>query len=398
MRNLYRIPTLVVLMASLGACSLQPNDFTMPGQPGVGSDGYTVTVAFNQVENLVPNSAVELNDARIGTVAKIHLDGWHAIVTLRLLKSNPIPSNATFAIGQKTLLGAQYVEVKTPAHPATTNLADGANLDVGQTGAYPETEQVLASAALLLNNGGLSQINTITTQMNDALRSREPDVRSLVVKLQDVLGVVNANKGSVLETLSDLNTLAGGLAKDRVRLGKAIDALSPAAKTLNQNLPTLINGLNAVSTLSAHGSALLAQSQQSLVTTVANLRTVVTNVKSAAGALPEALRFMITLPFPIRTTPNAVHGDFTNLFATIDLTQLPTGSTAAAAAASPAGQATNPLLGPLGATNGLLNSTLNNLGGTVSGLTGTLLGTPLAPSSPSSSTGTCLLGLLGACS
>lgn len=397
MGRVVQMAALLGLLTVLGACSLQPNDFTMPGQTGVGSDGYTVSVTFNQVENLVPNSAVELNDARVGTVAKIRLDGWHAIVTLRLLKATPIPSNATFAIGQKTLLGAQYVEVQVPAHPAAANLAGGASIAVGQTGTFPETEQVLASAALLLNNGGLSQINTITTQMNDALRSRVPDVRSLVVKLQDVLGVVNENKASVIQTLTDLNTLAGGLANDRVRLGKALDTLSPAVQTLNQNLPALIDGLNAVGTLSAHGSALLAQSQQSVVTTVTNLRTIVSNVKSAAGALPEALHFMITLPFPVRTSPVAVRGDFANLFATIDLTQLPSGSTAAAPI-SPAAQATNPLLGPIGSTSGLLGSTLTNLGGTLTNLTGTVLGSGSPKPSQSPTTGTCLLGLLGACS
>lgn len=49
-------------------CSLQPNENTLPGQVATGSDGYTVTVRFESVENLVPNSQVLLDDVVIGTV------------------------------------------------------------------------------------------------------------------------------------------------------------------------------------------------------------------------------------------------------------------------------------------------------------------------------------------
>ncbi|NHA01245.1 MCE family protein [Nocardioides sp. W3-2-3] len=162
------------LLASLTAgCSLQPNENTLPGQVATGSDGYGVTVHFEAVENLVPNSQVLLDDVVVGTVTDIRVQDWHAVADIRLLDSVPISEDARFTIGQKTLLGAQYVEVNSPRVNATASpaslLADGDEVPLARTGQAPGTEQVLAGVALLLNNGGLSQISTITGESHHCL-------------------------------------------------------------------------------------------------------------------------------------------------------------------------------------------------------------------------------------
>ena len=64
-----------------------------PGQPpaarrpGQTSDVYQVTVEFADVLDLVPQSAVKVNDVTVGAVESIGLVGWHAEVHLRVLNS-----------------------------------------------------------------------------------------------------------------------------------------------------------------------------------------------------------------------------------------------------------------------------------------------------------------------
>ncbi|MEO6472609.1 MAG: MlaD family protein, partial [Aeromicrobium sp.] len=96
---------------------MNPNGNTLPGQIGLGSDGYTVTATFDSIENLVPNSTVQHDDVTIGTVTRIKVVNWKARVTMRLKKSQNLPANAMFTIGQKTLLGAQFVDVVAPPRP-----------------------------------------------------------------------------------------------------------------------------------------------------------------------------------------------------------------------------------------------------------------------------------------
>ena len=170
-----RLTAAGTLLACLATgCSLQPNENTLPGQVATGSDGYGVTVRFEAVENLVPNSQVLLDDVVVGTVTAIRVDDWHAVADLRLLDSVPISDRARFTIGQKTLLGAQYVDIDSPRVDAAASpvglLGDGDEVPLSRTGQAPGTEQVLAGVALLLNNGGLSQISTITSELTTAFQ------------------------------------------------------------------------------------------------------------------------------------------------------------------------------------------------------------------------------------
>lgn len=309
----------VAVFASAGCSSLQPNDYTLPGQVAVGSDGYTVTVDFNEVANLVPNSAVELNNVVVGTVASIDVSNWQAKVKLRLLKSANIPSNATFSIGQKTLLGAQYVEVALPAKPSPTLLSNGAAVSIAQTGTYPATEQVLGAVALLLNNGGLSQVQTITSQLSTALGQHVPDSREIVRQSNVLMSQLDANKGQLVGALESLNQLSGGLARDQNMLGTAIDRLGPGLQSLEQERQTLVNTVNATGVTAAAASQVITASRQGLLQTVNGLQPILANLQGVATSLPEALKIAVTIPFPVMTTTNALRGDYANLFTTLDL-------------------------------------------------------------------------------
>jgi len=316
----------VVAGLGVSGCDLHPNDNTLPGQVAVGGDGYTVTVYFDEIENLVANSTVQLDNATIGTVADVEIDDWQAKVTLRLKKSVPLPETARFSVAQKTLLGAQYVQVDPPRNSAVEargTLADGDTVPVEQTGVYPVTEQVLASASLLLNNGGLAQISTITSELADTFRGRVPDARGTVTKLNELLAVLDRNQVQVNSVLDSLGRLSGRLVDDREVLGDAIDRITPGLRTLSEQRGALVRAVRSAGRLSSSATSLIDASQEDLLANLGALRPVLTQLGRASGQLPEALKWMITLPFPVMTTPNASKGDYTNLFTTIDLS-LPT--------------------------------------------------------------------------
>lgn len=340
----------VVAGLSVTGCELHPNDNTLPGQVAVSDDGYTVTVYFDQIENLVANSTVQLDDATIGTVAAVDVEDWQAKVTLRLKKSVPLPETARFSVAQKTLLGAQYVQVERPrdsAAGARTTLADGDVVPVEQTGVYPVTEQVLASASLLLNNGGLSQISTITSELSDTFRGRVPDARGTITKLNQLLAVLDRNEARVNSVLKTLDRLSGRLVDDREVLGNSIDRITPGLRTLNQQRGALVRAVRSAGRFSSRATTLIAASQEDLLANLRALRPVLTQLGRASGQLPEALKWMITLPFPVMTTPNALKGDYANLFATIDLSLPALARNFFAGGVLPSMQAGDPTTDPL---------------------------------------------------
>ena len=74
-------------------------------------------------------------------------------------------------IGQTSLLGSLHIELAPPSGvppqgKLKRRIADPAVVG----GSYPTTEQTLAAISLLLNGGGIGQIQDITQSLSTALR------------------------------------------------------------------------------------------------------------------------------------------------------------------------------------------------------------------------------------
>ncbi|MEU0313094.1 MCE family protein [Nocardioides sp. NPDC006273] len=316
-----RLAAVLLLLACAvltSGCDLRPNSHTLPGQVAVGRDGYTVTATFDNVENLVPNSAVMADDVTIGTVTRIAVSDWKAKVTMRLKRSTRLPANVRLLIGQKTLLGAQYVEIQQPVQPAG-HLVDGAKLTEADTGVYPETEQILAGVSLLLNNGGLSQLSTITGELSRALDGRIPDTRQLIRQLNQVLAVADRRKQEFIAALTKIDSLAAKLRKEREMVADALDAVAPGLKALETERKQLVHAIDAVGHLSKVGNEVITRSRDSLEANLESMRPILNELAKAGDSIPEALKYLITVPFPVGTSENAFRGDYVNLFATIDV-------------------------------------------------------------------------------
>lgn len=393
-----RVPGVAVGLTSLllvTGCALQPNENTLPGQVATGSDGYGVSVSFESVENLVPNSQVLLDDVVVGTVTAIRVEDWKAVADIRLLDSVEIGRDARFSIGQKTLLGAQYVDVDpgqtSDARPSDL-LAEGDEIPVDQTGQAPGTEQVLAGVALLLNNGGLSQISTITGELTSALDGRQLDARALVDRSNELLAVLDNTKGEIISALESLERLSGGLAQDREVIARAIDEVGPGLQALEEERARLVDAVTTSGRASTRAVGVIQASQDAILANLASLGPILSNLGKAATRLPEALKIAITIPFPAMTTENTLRGDYSNLFATIDVSKRSLVDLLLGTNQGPALQSEDPLLGPLQPPKSGQEASDDPT-------------TPELPTPPNpaptdeadGSDGPCLLGLLGDC-
>jgi phospholipid/cholesterol/gamma-HCH transport system substrate-binding protein len=339
-----------------GCVSLHPNDHVQPGQVAVGADGYTVKARFTDLQNVVPNSTVQHDDVVVGTVAKIKVVDWNAEVTLRLKKSVVIPANATFRIGQKTLLGAQYIDVIDPVKPRG-RMRGGAVIAAGDTGSYPGTEQVLAGVSLLLNNGGLSQLSTITSELNRTLDNRVPDTRQLIAQLNQLLGTLDDRKAEVIGALESLESLSKRISSQDETIARAVDAVAPGLTSLARERHALTTTLETLGELSMSATKVIDSSQDALLANLSSLRPVLAKLAESGSNVTNSLKYIATVPFPLRTTSNAMRGDYTNIFTTIDVSTpaLLEAFVGNAASPTPADDLTDPLRAPLGLDGGVLD-------------------------------------------
>lgn len=93
-------------------------DVQLPGGAAADGHAYHVTVEFRDVLDLVPQSAVKVNNVTVGAVEKVQLDGWHARVRLRVADSVKLPANAVAELRQTSMLGEKYVALSAPSGTA----------------------------------------------------------------------------------------------------------------------------------------------------------------------------------------------------------------------------------------------------------------------------------------
>jgi len=421
MRRIVAGTASAALAIALSACTFTGvNNVPLPLTKGGGSGSYELTVYLANAANLVPNSEVKIDDVTVGSVRRIQFDHWQAKLTLGIEKGVKLPSLTTATIGQKSLLGAEYLQLDA-AGPAGTLLRNGDTIPVTRTGRYPETEEVLSALGAVLNGGGLDQINTITRELNAALDGRQQDVRDLIGQLGSFVGTLNDQKTQIIADIGGLNRLAGTFAKQDAAISTALQALPGGIDVLRQERAQLTKALVAVSRFGTVAGQLIDRSESDLKANFDSLRPIVTELANAGHSITQALGD-VSFPFPIDASQIVFRGDYINFFATVDLT-IPTlerdwlggasldGLYSAILGGLPGGGATgsgNPITDPLNPSAGVpangLGHVVGGLGNDLSNLVGGLTGThPQGSSgaSPSPGAGTgglgsVLGGLLGA--
>ncbi|MFF3655592.1 MCE family protein [Streptomyces olivochromogenes] len=294
-------------------------DVQLPGGAAADGHAYHVTVEFRDVLDLVPQSAVKVNNVTVGAVEKVELDGWHARVRLRVADSVKLPANAVAELRQTSMLGEKYVALSAPTGTAPMGrLGDGDRIPLSRSGRNPEIEEVLSALSALLNGGGVAQLKTITVELNKALDGRENRVRSLLKELNTFIGDLDDQRKDIVHALEAVDRLAGRLGKEKKTIAQAVDTMPPALKVLADQRRDLTRMLTALSKLGTTGTKVVNASHDDTVANLKQLRPILQQLNKAGDDLPNSLELLTTYPFP-RNAVDAVKGDYVNLDITADL-------------------------------------------------------------------------------
>lgn len=315
---------MTVLLAS-GCEFTGINSQPLPFAEGGGSNDLRITVVLENATNLVPNSEVRYNEVEVGSVRKIEFDQWTAKLTLGVDEDARIPADVTAKVAQKSLLGAEYLELSSPARttPAPDAsvralLVDGAHLGLDRTGRYPETEEVLSAAALLLNGGGLPQIRTIAHELNATLDGRQSDTVSMIRRISTFTGTLARQQDQIIGVLEELDAFAQVLDEEGDGIATALDDLPKGVQALQRERSRLVRALESVDDVAGIAHRVVEKTEDGVVTNLANLRPLTKQLSDAATTLAQTVD-EVSWPFPIKAIDKSFHGDYINLFATVDL-------------------------------------------------------------------------------
>jgi phospholipid/cholesterol/gamma-HCH transport system substrate-binding protein len=297
------------------------NSLPLPGRVGVGPGAYTIRAQMPDVQNLKENSRVEFNDVLIGNVAKVERQGWHALVTMTIEPNVELPANATATIGQTSLLGTLHIELATPPGVAAKGkLHDGSVLPLSSASAYPSTEQTLAAVSLVVNGGGLGQLQDITQTLSTAFSGREQDLRSLIGQLDKFTAYLNDQKGDIIAALDSFNNLVGQVAEQKPVLDKALKTIPAAIDVLRDERQKLADALGRLGPLGEDTADVLEQTKDNLIKELGDVGPVEQSLANSGLALTRGLDYITVPLFSKPPVAKWIRGDYGNLTGIFDLT------------------------------------------------------------------------------
>jgi phospholipid/cholesterol/gamma-HCH transport system substrate-binding protein len=343
-RRLQRLGSLGVMLLLLAGCGFRgAYSFNLPGGADVGNNPYQVQVAFLDVLDLVPQSGVKVADVPVGRVDKIELNkDWTAKVTLTVNGNVDLPANAVAKIQQSSLLGEKFVELAAPGNEKPEGrLREHPQIPLSRTNRNVEVEELLGALSLVLNGGGLAQLQTINRELGEALQGRETAVRGTLTELDTFIGGLDTQKAEINRALDSANTLASTLAARTGTIDTALQDIGPGLDVINQQRDLLVSMLQGLARLGDVGTRIINQSAADTVADLQELQPILTQLAAAGPDLAGSLDLLLTYPFPASSvigtgkggsTPLNYRQDqrtggyalFTNMTATLqlDLTQV----------------------------------------------------------------------------
>ena len=286
----------------------------LPGGADLGDDPYRVTAQLADVLDLVPQAVVKVNDVAVGRVAGIRLapDGWTAEVALEINRDVRLPASAVAHLRQSSLLGEKYVQLDGSTTPGGALLSDGDHIPLSRTNRHPQVEEVLGALSMLLNGGGIGQIQQINQELGAALSGNETDIRSLNRNLEVFTRELDGQRDEITRAIDGLNRLAASLVGQKQNIVFALDNLGPGLKVINEQRGQLVAMLQQMDRLSEIAVDTTERSKQDTLANLRSLSPILRQLAAAGEDLPKSLEILVTFPFTDYTA-NAIKGDYTNL-------------------------------------------------------------------------------------
>lgn len=356
----------IVLVAG---CGPTMRDVPLPGS-GVSGDTIIVKVQFDEALNLAQGAQVKVNGVNSGKVQSVSAKNFKAIAVLKVQTSAQMRSDATARLRYTTPLGELFVDVSNPANGAV--LTDGGELPSKNATTAPTVEDALASASLLVNGGGLNQLQTVTEQLNAAVGGREDTVRELLTRANTFLSEANATTGDIDRALQAMAGLSRILKDNQSTINAAITDIRPAAQVLRENTPEFTALLAKVVEFSDTANNVVGKTREDILQLVKQVTPVLQEFLDVRADLGPSFDDLVSVS---KLLNQAVPGDYANMRLELQMDQVTLPDLLAPGGGGSTGSTGGILGGILDALGGGSSSTSgSSSGGGLGGLLGGLLG------------------------
>jgi virulence factor Mce-like protein len=296
-----------VLAVLLSGCALSLQ--TLPKITSTNGPTYAVRAVFANVLNLPDDAQVRVGAEVVGQVSAISTSNFQADLTLQIDKNVRLLTGTTAQIRFDNPLGDEYVLLQAPATASAggSALPPGAVIAESDTSTAPSVEDTFGALSLVLNGGGLNQLQTIIHELNDTFNGNQPQIRSFLTTIDRGVQSVTNGRAVIDAALQSIEQLSLKLNAGRSVIANGIDTIGPAIGVLASENSQFSKLLGELSNLGAIGTRVAEQSGQNSVNDVKDLLPVVQQLVSVSQQLGPDLTDLARFE---AETPKVAPGDY----------------------------------------------------------------------------------------
>lgn len=293
----------------------------LPGGADLGSDPIRVTMEFDKVPEIFPQTMVKVDGVPVGMIDKVGLtdDGWRARIEILLRDGLNLPANSTASVQQTSLLGEKFVMIEVPEGDASgERIVDGSLIGVDNTRVQVEIEDIFGALSLLLNGGGVAQIQSIVEELNTAFDGREPQVKQLLEQTNIFVNSLNNQRAEIQRAFDNLDVMSARLADQRDAISRVVEEIPVGTQILAEQTPDIMAMLREVNAFGVVGADVISRAREDLVADLRALRPTLQALANSGADFPVALGIIPTFPIPDAALDVTLGGSM-NAWLAIDL-------------------------------------------------------------------------------
>jgi len=284
------------------------------GPAGMFHKTYAVNAAFTDATGLVKGDEVRLAGVRVGKVAGLKVDRGQALVSMSVDNAYKLPTNSTFELHWKNLLGQRYVEAVPPdgASLAGPVLKDGARLAADRTQSAADLSELLNNTEPLLARLDTSRLNDLMSTVAAAMHGLEDELNTAIGNSADLVQTLSQRSDVIDKSISEYATLLEGIAGQDSQVRQMLDSLAGTSQTLAQRANDLGDAAGQTGQFTEAFAKVLAANEGYLDGVFGDTKTILDRVVADKATLAKALQ---TLPWTTSAMIRATsHGDWINAY------------------------------------------------------------------------------------
>ena len=293
-------------IGTVSACSASLDRLPLPA-PSVGAETYPIRAVFENALNLPAKAKVRLSGANVGEVETMTARDYTAVVTMQIASDVQIPEGTKAQLRSATPLGDVFVALTPPPGVVTGGpaLKPGDEIPLESTAAAATVEEVLSTAALLVNGGAVRNLTKVINGMGEALDGKGENLGHFVDESTRLIQSLSARSDRIKNALTQTEDLSVTLAARQQSIEAAVDAAGPALGTVADNTDRaidLIAQINRITLQFAKMPSIRGEESRSMMADMNRLSAELNNAVNAPGA---SLANFSTLFGPMLKTANS---------------------------------------------------------------------------------------------